>query len=225
LAKLELVRGIANPVTYRPSVDGLSVAATSATVRSVRGPAEETYTAPAATVSGDSVSFSFMPPAACGLAEDYSFEIEWAAGGVSYVDLVYFDVVRVPLLCPVTQADLEKLEPDVPKWLKARDIFDAQQWISAAWDDVVSKIRAAGKRPALATDRHVFARPTVHLAISLLCETLVRQPGDLWEGKRDWHAARYEATWAGIGSIRFDDERQIGGPSEKVTISQPRWRR
>jgi hypothetical protein len=223
-SKLELVRGLAATVAYWPRVDGQLVAAAAPVVR-VYDPAGALLAEPAAAVQPNkSVTFDWTPPATADLAEDYRYEIDYTVGGKPRKDVVYLDVCRVSLACPIDQNQLEALEPDLPKWLAARNISDAQRWIVRAWDDILGRIRAAGFRPALVTDRHVFAAAATELALVKVLTTLIRQPDDLWDRKRELHEDDYEAAWAAIGALKFESPDRPG-PVAKRTVAQPRFRR
>lgn len=222
--KLELVRGLEARVVYWPRSDGKLVTAAAPTVVVYdRGGAQ--LAAPAAAVQANgSITFDWTPAADLTCAEDYRYEIGFTVGGRARKDVVYFDVVRVSLACPIDQSQLEAIEPDLPKWIAARSIPDASRWIVRAWDDIVGRIRAAGFRPALITDRHVFARAATELALVKVCTTLIRQTDDVWDRKRDLHQEDYEAAWASLGALKFESPDQPG-PVEKRTVAQPRFRR
>ncbi len=223
--KLEVIRGAAAvTLTYWPRGDGKLLAATSPTAK-VFDPSSVQLATPSATVQSDgSIIFSWTPGAALQLAEDYRYEVTFSVGGVVRSDVVYFDLVRMPLSCPVDQNLLEAIEPDLPKWLAGRNITDASRYIARAWDEIVARIRAAGYRPALVTDRFAFVGAGVELALVKVLTSCIRQPGDLWDRKREIHADDYEAAWSAIGAIKFEDELQPG-PVEKRTIAQPHFRR
>lgn len=222
--KLEVVRGLASVITYWPRVAGELVTAAAPTCV-VYDPTGAQLATPAATVGADrQVTFTWTPAAELPCAEDYRYELAYTAGGVAKTDAVYFDLVRVGLACPIDDNQLEAVEPDLQKWLQARSMASAQRFIVRAWDDILGRIRSAGYRPGLLTDRHAFARAATERALVHVLTSLMRVPDDVWNRKRDIHQADYEAAWAALGSLKFEDTANPG-PAVKSVISQPRWRR
>jgi hypothetical protein len=219
--KLEVVRELASTIVYWPRDEGRLLVATAPSV-AIYDPALSQIATPAAAVQPNkSIQFSWTPEATRQLAEDYRYEVTFTAGGAVRKDVVYFDLVRVALACPVDQNQLEAIEPDLPKWLAARSIADASRWIVRAWDDVVGRIRAAGYRPALITDRSPLAAT---VALVKVLTSLIRQTDDVWDRKRDLHQEDYEAAWAAIGALKFEDGL-TPGPALQRALSQPHWRR
>lgn len=222
--KLEVVRGLASTITYWPRVGGELVTPTSPTA-TLYDPSGAQLASPAATVEQNGrITFPWTPAASLACVEDYRYEVTFTSGGVSRIDAVYFDLVRVSLACPVTDNQLEAVEPDLQKWLSARSMPSAQRFILRAWDDILGRIRAAGYRPGLLTDRHAFTRAATERALAYMMASLMRAPDDVWSRKRDLHQEDYEAAWAAIGTLKFESPA-APGPAQKRTISQPRWRR
>jgi len=224
MQKLEVVRGIASTISFWPRAAGELLDVTSPTVI-VYDPSGAVLDAPVAAVQTDKrVTFEWSPSAALACAEDYRYEVEYLIGTDSFVDVVYFDLVRVSLKCPIDDNHLEAEEPDLQKWLQARQLPSAKRWIVSAWDDIVGRIRTAGYRPSLITDRHAFTRAATELSLVKVLTTLIRQPNDVWDRKRELHQEAYVAAWGSVGTIKFEDVA-APGPASKRTISQPRWRR
>lgn len=224
VGKLEVVRGISNRVRYTPRLDGAQVEATAPALRLIAGPEGGSVepNLPAVTATEGVLHFDWTPGAALALDEDYRFEIRWTdTDNQVHDDVVYFDVVRVPLTCPVDDALLEAREPLLPKHLAALGLATAQQFIQTAWSHVVAKIRGMGFRPSLVTDRHAFTEPAVALALEHLMVALVRSPGDLYDRKAAIYRATQDAAWGAVGRVKFaDDSGAVAGDASAL----PRFR-
>lgn len=230
LRKKEIVRGIANTLAYWPRIEGKLVTATSPTV-TIYDPGGASITSPAAAVGVDEgITFSWTPAATLAFDEDYYFEVTFTDDASKVrKDKEYFDLVRIPLHCPIDQNYLEMLEPKLRTWLDGNGLGTsddaAQRFIIIAWDDIVSRIRAAGFRPALITDRYAFARAAAFRAIMRILETQVRTGNsDHWKDKIDRYTKYYEEAWAGIGKVKFEDIDQGGAPVGEATPAQVRFR-
>jgi len=225
-----MVRGRENVLTNLAASGGVARKVSAVTllgifdgIGGVIASATPPVVAPVADEPGFTVTWT--PDAGLLLAEDYRFELDVtleATGRVERIP-VFFDLVRVSLECPVSTEALVLLEPDVPRWLAARQLPDARGFIQMAWDDVVARIRAAGFRPALVTDRHAFSRACAHRALVLILQTLIQTPGDKYDRKHEIHAAEYDTAWGAIGTIRFTADPERLNPMQERT-ALPRFR-
>lgn len=215
-SKLEVVRGAATKIAVVPRAGGERLEATNPAVVGIYdsgGSAIAGHGATATIGPEGSVVVSWTPDAALTLGEDLRLALSYDADGLSRTEEVWFDLVRISLACPVDDLVLASIEPDVPKWLAARGLPDASGVILAAWEDVVARIRAAGSRPALITDRHAFTRAAAHRALVLLSATLIQAPGDKYDRKREIHEQEWDRAWGTIGAIRFaPDENPVAKP-------------
>jgi hypothetical protein len=213
LAKPELVRGRSNVLAYSAASGGVARTVTSPTLVGVYDPSGALLTSaapPVLTVNGTrGLLITWTPDAGWALSEDYRFDLTFAVAGVTEMASLYFDLVRSSLECPVDDSVLAELEPDLPRWLAARGAADARSFIQMAWDDIVARIRSTGFRPALVTDRHAFGRACAHRALSLLTQTLIQQPQDKWDRKRELHAAEYDTAWGSLGTLKFSVDPEI----------------
>lgn len=222
--KLEVARGVTTPVTYYPRVGGEAVVPTAGAVLAIATPEGIGITPlPVAAVQTDGrVTFNLDLGDTYRLDEDYSFKVQFTVAGVVHTDVVYFDLVLVPLACPVDQKDLEEREPDLTKWLAAAKVSSAAPFIAAAWVEIVGRVRAAGYRPALLTDRAAFAQPCIVLALQKLMVTLIKSANDGWTVKHTLYGHEFETAWALIGPLKFkaDDLLQARGDARVL----PRFR-
>lgn len=205
--KQELVRGIAGRIVLWPRVAGRLLAASAPAVLKLLDPSGESLgldPLPVATVEQDgSIAFTWTPGASLELAEDYHALVAYEADGRIYRDLVYCDVVLVPLACPIDQKVLEARDPRVTRFAAQLPPDTIPAAIGAAWGDVVGRVRSAGYRPALLTDRARFFEPAVRLSLANVMMVATKEPGDTWDKARELYSKAFDEAWASLGPLKF----------------------
>lgn len=220
--RLEIQRGRTTTLTYWPRIGEELVTVTSPviTVYDMNG---VVVSGLVATQQADkSITASWTPANTLLLAADYRFEVSFSYGGATRQDVTYFDLVRVPLTCPITYQTLLNVEPILEGATLAPQL--ASTAIESAWTRIRQRIYATGQRARLVTNEDVFVRPATSLALSNIFAALQRAPGDVWESKRDYYAKDWEDAWAAIGELRFEVYDVGVTGLQQPQITTPRFR-
>ena len=145
------------------------------------------------------------------LREDYIAAWTYTIGGAARSARQFFDVVLHRLDCPVITSDLLEYYPDLLQHLQSvvkppvpGGVNDAAGFIRRAWGLLLDRLRASGHRPALILDRSRLVNPSTNLALNLICEALVKEPGDVWERRSMLHLKNYEILLNNLGRVKYD---------------------
>lgn len=218
---------VQDTLEFWPLVDGAPVVPSAGSL-TVYGPGGAVVVArAAATVGGTSGRMSLTQAWTAGaypLDEDYHALWEFTVGSATYMERQYFDVVLAKLSCPVETNDLLEVYPNIDKMLVAVGVSDASRPVKRAWAWVLSKIRGTGLRPSLVLDRSRLHEPTLERALYYACDSLMRQPDDLWERRALRHEKDADAALASIGELKYDeDEDGVADEGEQVNPTRPRF--
>lgn len=158
------------------------------------------------------------------LWEDYVLVVEWQETGVTRSDRLYFDVVRTKLSCPVTNEDVLEMYPDMDEHIQSVSVTHAGKFIRRAWSQLLDAIRSGHNRPSLILDRARLVNPTLHLALHFLCNSLTKNPQDVWYTRARDHKKQYDQLLAGLGELKYDrDEDGLAGNDETKRMNRRRF--
>lgn len=183
-------RGAANVLRLRVYRDGALVAPSAATVTVYDAGRTARLPTASATVAGSEASYTWTPDAALPLGDGW--EVEWAAtiSGTVYTWRNSAALVRRRLWCPVTDADLYRMEPALDPageaCLTAETTYQA--YIDEAWTQTQSRLLAAGNRPNLVCEPHALRGYVLHLVLALVYGALASRSSAAGYGEKD---ARY----------------------------------
>jgi hypothetical protein len=167
------------------------------------------------------------------LGQDYRAEVTYVSGGVTYKQILWFDIVRYPFLpWPiVTSALIDRKHPD---WLSSHPTSASSgTWfepIISAHADLADRLRKMDRRASLIIKRQQLEK--VELAFcERECALFCGFPND--EIKRFTSAA--EDAWNGVGPFSYDadesgtidtdtDSEGNEGPDSEVAVMPRRVR-
>lgn len=219
--RAEVLINTTDSIVYWPKVGGVNVTPTSGSfeVRSPSGSVLVQTTAFVVGINGQLPISQAWPEATYPIGEDYCATVSYIAAGVTYSDRVYFDAVRTKLLCMVSEDDLLDVYPDLDDHLLAVGVTDSQRMIRRGWSHMIDRIRAGGNRPSLILDKARLVNPGIERALQLACESLSKDPADLWDTRAGKHEKRYEEFMKGLGELKYDlneDAQADRGEQQRV---------
>lgn len=155
------------------------------------------------------------------LWEDYVALWEWQVSSVVFTDRQYFDPVKNKLNCLIDTNDLLDIYPDLVSHLGTIGETDASKPIRAAWSMLMDRIRSGKNRPSLILDKVRLVNPARQLAAHFACESLSKEPDDLWDKRAVKHLKFYEMLYGGLGELKYDrDEDGLAAQSETKPINR-----
>ena len=163
----------------------------------------------AVVMSGDTPTFTVSAAAlvaadvvqGVGLREVW--ELVYSAAPLNVTVTVPAAVAKYPLHCPVTQADLEGLYPDLGGMLGA-SASDVQLWIDGAWTAILRRMLSEGRYPAEVVDTESLVQPVTELALA----DMFRHFGltsPRYQDAATEHREAYSVAWAGV-TFRIDTD-------------------
>lgn len=232
MARAEVLSGASDSLVYWPAVDGfLVVPLTGSAYVTVFSPdgAELVARASATTSSEGRLSVSrTWGVSTFPIQADYFAVWEWQTDdGLSHADRQSFDVVKQKLPVLLSGAHLEEILPRLKERLaELKDpSLSVERFALVGWLQLCEHIRAQGKRPSLIMERDRLVNPARYLALSLACEALEKQPGDLWATRASDYRKLHREFLGLLANVRYDvDEDNTTSPEETASIGVPRVR-
>lgn len=215
-------------ITCWPELDGALVNPDAGATVTIYGPggATTTVSGAAATEAGTyalTYDLNLSDTAAWPLDQDYAAEFTFVSGGLTYVRRVLFDVVLRPLLpfCPLRVDDLKNSHASIDSALSRNSETDAhQRYILPAWVDVLTWVRAQGRRPALIIDSVVLFKPALTRALELYWRAHITEPGDVADNLSKLYAEQFKESldlvvlkWSPSDGRGVDTTRGVNMPS------------
>lgn len=180
-------RGAANVLQCRVYRDGALVAPASGTVTVYDAGRTARLPTASATVAGSVASYTWTPDAALSLGE--SWEVEWSLtiSGAVYVYRNSAALVRRRLWCPITDADLYRLEPALDPSGAACITSEStyQDYIDEAWTQTQARLIQAGNRPNLIAEPHTLRGYVLYLTLGMVYGALSSRLSSAGYGEKD----------------------------------------
>lgn len=208
-----VTKGRAHTFSFKAYSGGAQVVPSSATI-TIRKPGGGDLTTPvsAATVTIDgsgNMTYALASGNTSELGANYVADVVYVVSTVSYDARVLFDVVRVPLLNVVVQADLAYHHSDLTDYLTSAE-SNAQVYIKQAYEDVCEWLDGRGNRPYLTLNASALRRAIEHRALSLLFFSKRKSLEDRYATYATDHETAYQAELAALGPKLVYDFDQSG---------------
>lgn len=154
--------------------DGALVAPSSGTVSIYNAANEAVISAASVTVTASKATYTVSTGSITGQSLGAGWRVEWSLTMPDgYVHLIRSSasLVRVRHTCPITDADLLALHPDLSSYYPT-GVTSWQTQIDTVWEDAQGWLEARGRRPYLITDASAL-RPWIrYLVLETICRAL-----------------------------------------------------
>lgn len=208
--------------TAKAYSSGTQVVPSSGTI-SIRKPGGAALATPVSgaslTIDGSgTMTYTLVSGNTSELGANYVADVAYVVSGTTYDARFLFDVVRVPLLNVVLQADLVFHHSDLTDLLTGSE-SNAQTYIKQAFEDVCSFIDSRGDRPYLVLNSEQLRRAIEHRALALFFFAKRKTDEDRWAGYAASHESSYQAELASLGPklvYDFDQSGTADGTSAEV---------
>lgn len=224
--RAEVLQGATDSIVYFPKVDGVNVTPSSANVQ-VLGPSSQILLPETPVTPGPNGRLTLSqawPLATYYLSEDYVAIFTFVASSISYSERVFFDVVKMKLLCQISHSDLLNTYPDLESHLLSLNETDTAKFIRRAWSEILDRIRSAGNRPSLLLDVRRLTNAAIELSLHYVAQALEKDTGDLWNSRKADHRAGYNREWGQIGTLKYDfNEDGQADRGEETRVARVRF--
>lgn len=202
-------RGQRNDLACEVYRDGALVAPASGTVV-VRDASGATRTSGAVTIAGDVATCAWTPDAELALGEAWQVEWTLTLAGVVHVFRNEAALVRRRLYCPITDADLFRVEGglDPASATPLTNLTDYQDKIDEAWTQVQLRLLERGDRPNLIIGASALRQVTLDLALALIMQDISsRITSQELQAAAIRYRGFYEADWERV-QLTYDKTDQ-----------------
>ena len=204
-----LVAPSSGTVTVYNAANEAVISAASVTITSSRA----TYTVQTSDVSAQSYGAGWRVEWALVMPDTYTHQVRQSAS-----------LVRVRHACPITDADLYALHPDLASYLPSGQT-DWSTQITAVWEDAQGWLEARGRRPYLVTDASAL-RPWLRAAaLAVVCRS---QAGDgdaanKWAQLADLYGAEAREARDGL-TLEYDEtDSGVSDPIRRAAAKPTLW--
>jgi hypothetical protein len=206
-----VVRGTNTVVEVKAERDGAAATIAAANYSLVTPGGVALVTTQPGSVSGGAASYTVLGTATSGqaLAPHYVETWDITIGGQTYTAKRDLALAACLLHCPVADSDLFRERRDLARadFLPA-DVASWQEYIDAAWADVVDRLVEDGVRYWRIRSPQRLRRPVLCLALRKIMEDLTTrmEAGDKYEADIERWENRYEAAWGRMVLLVDQDE-------------------
>jgi len=187
------------------SVDGVLTAPSAATLTLYNPSGEAVVSARVCAISAAKViTATFTSDEVDDLTEDWRLLLSYTISAVVYQVNFLFDVCRIVLVNPVTDADLIKLHPDLAseRWA-GQTTFTPQ--IEKAFADIKRKLKERGKRARMMIDASQIKDLIVCHALELVFFDFAKSTEDIWWNRYLKRAEQFNADFENL-HIAYDSD-------------------
>lgn len=170
----------------------------------------------AATTSGRELSVAVSAEVCATEALNYRARWTYTVTGVSYVLDTLFDVARAVIRAPCGQGDFVAQYPILAKRFPSGMTSHASA-LSGAWDDILARVRAAGRDPNRIISPEAFRRAHATLAAAITADNLSVEQQEWGPKGEHWRRQAGEMVDQLLASVWWYDSSSDLVPGDDET--------
>lgn len=223
----------ADALVFWALVDGLPMRPTSAAVTLYSASGGELVAEAAPTIDAANVGRLALsrtwPADTFPIGEDYAAQWAFVVNGITYSERVFFDVVRNRLPIAVHPRLMTDLQPNLGTHLRAVGLEgnddDLRVFAIHGHAHMCQRLRKAGWRPSLVSDRRRLVPVALHYALHFANAAISKTPDDLFDKRATTALKLAGELFDGLGRLKVDvDQDGTTGPDERAhSPVQPNW--
>jgi hypothetical protein len=212
------------PLTFPLYRDGALAAPSSGTITVYNAANIAVVSAAAVTITSSVATYTVLAASVSSESLGVGWRVEWSLVMGDTNTHVYrqdASLVRCRLAPVITDLDLTARHSDLNSFLPTGSTT-WQNWIEAAWEDVIGRLEGMGRRPYLILSPEALRPIHLYRTLEVICRDL-SGAGDAenrWTALAEHYSAETEAAW-GRCSLVYDetDSGRADGQRRKAAVS------